>query len=85
MKVKYEYGEALGCRCDYVPPAYPGRGMYCNNGRALELHAAMYWPELSGIERSQKQKEYVRELINRYKGGIRAKRIQSVSEKNKFI
>lgn len=84
MKDKYEYGEALGCRCDYVPPAYPGRGMYCNNGRALELHAAMYWPELSGIERSQKQKEYVRELINRYKGGIRAKRIQSVSETNSY-
>lgn len=84
MKDKYEFGDALGCKCDYVPPAIPGRGLYCFNGRALETHIAMYWPDRSGSDRSQKLRQHIQELVIRNKGGKKAKRIQIAAEANSY-
>ena len=84
MKDKYEFGDALGCRCDYVPAAIPGRGLYCFNGRALEMHITMYWPKLLGSERSQKLRQYIQELVTRNRGGKKAKRIQIAAEANSY-
>ena len=51
QKDKYEFGDAIGCRCSYVPPAIPGRGLVKYEDKPLELQAAMYKPELQSLER----------------------------------
>ena len=84
MKDKYEYGDALGCRCSYVPSVYPGRGLCCHDGRPLEYQAAMLWPDLKGVERSKRLKEEIQRINEMYKNGRKAKRIPSVSESETY-
>ena len=79
MKDKYEYTDALGCRCSYYPPSHPGRGLYCVDGRPLEFQAIMYWPNLTGAERSQKIKDYSQDLIGLNKESTKARKIPSLS------
>ena len=45
LKDKYEYGDALNTRCNYIPPTTPGRGMCMYNEAPLEFHAAMLRPD----------------------------------------
>ena len=80
MRDKYEYGDALNCRCSYYPPQHPGRGLYCVEGRPLEFQAVMYWPELAGVKRSQKIKAFIENLLSQNRENVKARRVPALTE-----
>lgn len=84
MKDKYDYGETLGCRCSYFPPNYPGRGLYCIHERPLEFQASMYWPELTGSERSKKLKRRINDIFNNDQEPIKARKIPLITKAETF-
>ena len=51
QKDKYAYGDALGCRVEYVPPNIPGRGLYKYQDSPLEIQLSMSMSEVSEKER----------------------------------
>lgn len=59
MKDRYDYGDMLNCRVNYVPPEKPGRCLVKVEGRPLECQLAALWPELDEKERVQQLKEAV--------------------------
>ena len=85
MKDKYEYGEALDCRCNVTPAETRGRGLAVYDEQPLEFQAAMYYPEDAGKERSEKLKERLRLCAGRYEGVKRAKRLAVVSETETYV
>jgi len=80
QKSKYDYGDVLGCRCEYMPPELPGRGMALLNGRPLEFQAAMFEPELEGYERAGRLREYMQSAANANDSMKRAKRLPHIPE-----
>lgn len=80
LKDRYEYGEALGCRCSYVPPEMPGRGMALFDGVPLEIQVAKHYPDMEDKDRIQRMKQDVRSICEKYKGHAAAKGFPSVSE-----
>ena len=80
MKDRYAYGDALNCRCTFVPPEKRGRGLALCEEQPLEFQAAMYFPEAGGKERSEMLKERLRMRAAGLAGAKRAKRLAVVSE-----
>ena len=80
MKDKYDYGEALGCKVQYVPPDQPGRGLFCIGERALELQCAMYRCELESSARLQALKAELEQITKRYSKQDAAPALQIASE-----
>ncbi|MCD7819598.1 MAG: type VII secretion protein EssC [Lachnospiraceae bacterium] len=80
MKDKYDFGEALGCRVSYLPPDQSGRGLYCLNGRPLEMQLAMFEPEKKDKERIEDLKQRIEELRQHWETCGRAKQLQILSE-----
>ncbi len=44
---KYAHSDVLGCRCDYVPPALPGRGLVLHEDCVLEIQVPRFAPEVA--------------------------------------
>ena len=80
MKDRYEYGDALDCRCTFTPAERSGRGLALYEGQPLEFQAAMYYPYTDGKERSEKLKERLRKRADELAGAKRARRLAVVSE-----
>lgn len=80
QKSKYDYGDVLGCRCDYMPPELPGRGMALLDGRPLEFQAAMFEPELESYERADRLREYLQDTANANDSTVRAKCLPHIPE-----
>lgn len=80
MKDKYEYGDALDCRCTFTPPERRGRGLVISEEQPLEFQAAMYYPGMEEKARTEKLKERIRRQAESYRGTKRAKRLAVVSE-----
>ena len=53
QKDKYEFSDAICCRCSYIPPSFPGRGLIKYQEKPLEIQMAMYNPAVQGIERTK--------------------------------
>lgn len=73
MKDKYDYGEALSVKCQYVPPAIQGRGMVVYEEEALEWQAGMFLPYEDEEERLNCLKKEVHELSLKYQNDKKAK------------
>ncbi len=80
QKNKYDYSDVLGCRCDYIPPSLPGRGLFLSEGRPLEFQAAMFKPDLKGGKRAERLREYLQEIGNPDGDGCQARRLPHVPE-----
>ena len=50
---RLSYGEVLGKRCSYVPPAVAGRGMYVVGEEPMEFQTARVFAQMEGLERNQ--------------------------------
>ena len=80
MKDKYDYNEILGCKVSYLPPEVPGRGLVCEEGRALEFQNAIIQPDLEEKERIEHIKETVKGLCLQYGMQNEAQRLPTFSE-----
>ena len=80
MKDRYEYGDALNCRCPFVPSEQRGRGLALYEEQPLEFQAAMYYPEADGKARSEMIKERLRMRADSLAGAKRARRLAVVSD-----
>lgn len=77
---RYDYGAALGCRCQLQPPEMPGRGVYSLDGVPMEMQLAMAETGLSGKNRADRVGERVREICKKYAGHTVAKPLPQVNE-----
>lgn len=66
MRDKYDYTDMLGAKVTYQPIDKPGCGLYNYEGKPLEMHLAMFRPELEQKKRVQKLKEQIAELTEKY-------------------
>ena len=80
MKDKYEYIDALNCKVSYIPPDYPGRGLYNYEGRPLEFQAAIFHADSDGVKRITEMADAAHELQDKYKGSRKAARIPVVDD-----
>lgn len=77
---RYEYGEVLDTRCEYLPPDCPGRGLALWESRPLELQAALYRPDLDDAERVQAVKGLLQTVAAENQGFRPAQRLPVISE-----
>ncbi|MBR4091331.1 MAG: type VII secretion protein EssC, partial [Mogibacterium sp.] len=66
MKDKYEFSDGLNCKVTYVPPDYPGRGLYNYGGRALEFHSAIFHAHEDDMQRIADITEEIDRIHNKY-------------------
>lgn len=79
MKDKYEYTEALGCRCTYVPSEIPGRGLYNYQGTALEMQMAMFYATSESKTRFDLIKEKINHICGMFQNYETAKKLPDFS------
>lgn len=77
---KYEYGDILGCRVEYTPPEYPGRGLVVEEGRPLEVQTAMIGAKLTDTEKNVYVTEKITSLAEQTAMDGRAKRLKITSD-----
>lgn len=80
MKDRYDYGEALGIRCNYVPAQYPGRGLYNNEGEILEMQLVRYEVDCCESERLNKIKKELQSIKEANGDGVCAKKLPCIPE-----
>lgn len=80
MKDRYEYGEALGCRCNYMPPEVRGRGLYIHDDRPLEMQIGRYYFDENGEKRTQSIKNMISDICKNNSKQASAKKLPLVSE-----
>ena len=85
MKDKYEYGEALNCRCDYLPSEIKGRGLYNVDGIPLEIQFAKYKAYVDGKNQFLQLKNELIQMDYIWKGYQGAKCFASISETEEYF
>ncbi|MBS7365894.1 MAG: type VII secretion protein EssC, partial [Oscillospiraceae bacterium] len=80
VKDKYDFGDVLGCKVQYVPGETPGRGLYEYEGLPLEFQAAMFKPEEDSARRIKLLKMFADNIANAYVGSSSALRLPTLSE-----
>ena len=67
-KDRYAYSDILSVRCPSAPPAYPGRGIFLQDGRPLEYQTAMLNCEADEQRAGILLQEHLQRLADRYEG-----------------
>ena len=80
MKDKYDYGDVLGCKVNYVPTEMPGRGMFNYEGAPLEFHAAMYEAFADDKHRLRLLKGELTKILENLDFTAKARRLPVISE-----
>lgn len=80
LKDKFEYGDVLGCKCNYVPPAVKGRGMVVCDERPLEFQTATLEDAANPQESMNILKKKLEVLAESYKDRKPAKKLARISE-----
>ena len=84
MKDKYEYGEALNCRCDYLPSEIKGRGLCNVEGTSLEMQIAIGISMLKGKSLIENLKEYINQRNEQWHNRKIAKRLPSIPQSEEY-
>lgn len=83
-KNKYEFGDVLGIRCDFVPMSISGRGMCRIGDRCLEVQFGRYAEGDTERIRMQKLHEELITEAKKYSGGYRARRLKLLNEEEEY-
>lgn len=84
IKDKYDYGEVLGCKVNYIPPDIPGRGLYKPGEKPLEFQGAVMKAKANEVERLTALKERITRIAERSGRGGLAQRMAVVAEDVEF-
>lgn len=84
LKDKYEYGDTLNCRCQYIPGEINGRGMVVVEGRPLEFHVAVPGYEQDDNEQLKYLKERIDEIAERNQDCTGAEKLPCMDENETF-
>lgn len=84
MKDKYDYGEALGCKCSYEPPETAGRGMFNHQGEPLELQIAKFASQFEEKDRIKLLKDEIKKILSFRQREKIAKRLPHIPEEETF-
>jgi len=77
LKDQYAYSDALNLRCTFTPPDKAGRGIFVQDGRALEYHTLMFAADSKASERIALLKKDLAARAN-YGAGSAAKRLATI-------
>ncbi|WP_300079900.1 type VII secretion protein EssC [uncultured Thomasclavelia sp.] len=84
LKDKYEYGDALGSRCSYLPPEIQGRGMICFQEEVLEWQAGIYMPGKDEEERLSCLKNEIMEIAKTCQNESKARLFIKIPEDEEY-
>ncbi len=86
LKEKYDYGELLVGKCEYVPDKKPGRGMINLDGRLLEFQAATIWDsESDDSVDNETLRKIVMDAVCESPDKITAKKLPVLQEGQEYI
>ena len=81
---RYEFGDILGAKPEYLPEKNPGRGMCKYGDRALEMQIAKYSVDMIEKERMQKVVELINQWGQKYKDSNPARKIKTFDENETY-
>ena len=84
LRDKYDFADAVGKRCTYLPPDKPGRGLCVYNENPLEMQLAMFAADKEDKDRIPALKQRIEELRVRYAGAPTAQRLRTLDYTQKY-
>jgi len=85
MSEKSEYSEFVGRNPEFVPAPVSGRGLIFSSGSVLEYQTALPVKGANEAERSENMKQLFKEITEKYKNEICAKKIPIISSDTKYV